>query len=119
MKKLSIFISQVSDGLFDFLKASSTGCAVTVATEAVTSLATTDPTMQLTETTFDTLTTGDDVFDDCSDELRYYSLQYSLFTNCGVEVVGGVLFLITAIYIAKDKLACENSVAGNSRLLSV
>jgi len=28
-----------------------------------------------------------------------------------VEVVGGVLFLITAIYIAKDKLACENSVA--------
>ena len=75
--------------------------------------------MQLAETTFDTLTTGDDVFDDCSDELRYYSLQYSLFTNCGVEVVGGVLFLITAIYIAKDKLACENSVAGNSRLLSV
>jgi len=104
-------IGLVSDGLFDFLKASSTGCAVTVATEAVTSLATTDPTMQLTETTFDTLTTGDDVFDDCSDELRYYSLQYSLFTNCGVEVVGGVLFLITAIYIAKDKLACENSVA--------
>merc|ERR1719422_759169 len=105
-------IGLVSDGLFDFLKASSTACAVTVATEAVTSLATTDPTMQLTETTFDTLTTGD-VFDDCSDEveLRYYSLQYSLFTNCGVEVVGGVLFLITAIYIAKDKLACENSVA--------
>ena len=73
--------------------------------------------MQLTETTFDTLTTGD-VVDDCLDE-RYYSLQYSLFTNCGVEVVGGVLFLITAIYIAKDKLACENSVAGNSRVLSV
>lgn len=102
-------IGLVSDGLFDFLKASSTACAVTVAKEAVTSLATTDPTMQLTETTFDTLTTGD-VVDDCLDE-RYYSLQYSLFTNCGVEVVGGVLFLITAIYIAKDKLACENSVA--------
>merc|ERR1719376_1057044 len=105
-------IGLVSDGLLDFLKASSTVCAVSVATEAATSLATTDPTMQLTETTFDTLTTGD-VFEDCEevDELRYYSLQYSLFTNCGVEVVGGVLFLITAIYIVRDKLACENSAA--------
>merc|ERR1719431_791266 len=105
-------IGLVSDGLFKFLKTSGKVCAVSVATEAATSLATTDPTMQLTETTFDTLTSGD-VFEDCTDEdeLRYYSLQYSLFTNCGVEVVGGVLFLITAIYIVRDKLACENSVA--------
>jgi len=105
-------IGLVSDGLFDFLKASGTVCAAAVATE-VSTIATTDPTMQLAETTFDTFTTGDEMFEDCTQEVefRYFSLQYSLFTNCGVEVVGGVLFLITAIYIARDKLACENSVA--------
>ena len=91
-------------------------CAAVVATEAA--VITTDPTMQLAETTFDTLTTGEDMFEDCTEEVqfRFESLQYSLFSNCGVEVVGGILFLITAIYIAKDKLACENSVSGkNSR----
>jgi len=105
-------IGLVSDGLFDFLKASGTVCAAAVATD-VSTIATTDPTMQLAETTFDTFTTGDEMFEDCTQEVefRYFSLQYSLFTNCGVEVVGGVLFLITAIYIARDKLACENSVA--------
>jgi len=105
-------IGLVSDGLFDFLKASGTVCAAAVATD-VSTIATTDPTMQLAETTFDTFTTGDEIFENCTQEVefRYFSLQYSLFTNCGVEVVGGVLFLITAIYIARDKLACENSVA--------
>jgi len=106
-------IGLVSDGLFDFLKASGTVCAAVVATEAA--VATTDPTMQLAETTFDSLTTGDDMFEDCTEEVqfRYESLQYSLFSNCGVEVVGGILFLITAVYIAKDKLACENSVSAS------
>lgn len=106
-------IGLVSDGLFDFLKASGTVCAAVVATEAA--VITTDPTMQLAETTFDTLTTGEDMFEECTEEVqfRFESLQYSLFSNCGVEVVGGILFLITAIYIAKDKLACENSVSAS------
>lgn len=106
-------IGLVSDGLFDFLKASGTVCAAVVATEAA--VITTDPTMQLAETTFDTFTTGEDMFEECTEEVqfRFESLQYSLFSNCGVEVVGGILFLITAIYIAKDKLACENSVSAS------
>jgi len=105
-------IGLVSDGLFDFLKASGSVCAAAVAAD---SMATTDPTMQLADTTYDSLTTGEDMFEDCTEEVqyRYESLQYSLFSNCGVEVVGGVLFLITAIYIAKDKLACENSVSAS------
>eukprot|EP00092_Neocalanus_flemingeri_P019181 GFUD01020780.1.p1 GENE.GFUD01020780.1~~GFUD01020780.1.p1 ORF type:complete len:603 (-),score=148.71 GFUD01020780.1:601-2409(-) len=100
-------IGLVSDGVFDFLKASGTVCAV-AATEVMNS---TDPTMQLAETTLDSLTTGGDISEDCTEEIvfKYQSLQYSLFSNCGVEVVGGILFLITAIYIAKDKLACENA----------
>ena len=99
--------------MFDFLKASGSVCAAVAATEVMT---TTDPTMQLAETTLDSLTTGDDISEECTEEVlfKYQSLQYSLFSNCGVEVVGGILFLITAIYIARDKLACENASSGNS-----
>jgi len=105
-------IGLVSDGLFDFLKASGTVCAAVVAVEAAT---TTDPTMQVAETTFATPTTTEDFMADsnCTEEVsfKYYSLQYSLFTNCGVEVVGGILFLVTALYIVRDKLACENAAS--------
>ena len=44
---------------------------------------------------------------------QFQAMQYSLFTNCGVELLGGVLFLITAIYIVRDKLACESAASGN------
>ena len=43
---------------------------------------------------------------------KYQSLQYSFFSNSGVEVIGGFLFLITAIFIVRDKLACELAVSG-------
>jgi len=104
-------IGLVSDGLFDFLKASGSVCAAVAANEVI---ATTDPTMQLAETTLDSLANADNISEDCTEEVlfKYQSLQYSLFSNCGVEVVGGVLFLITAVYIARDKLACENAVSG-------
>ena len=42
----------------------------------------------------------------------YRSLQYSFFSNSAVEVIGGFLFLITAIFIVRDKLACELAVSG-------
>ena len=42
----------------------------------------------------------------------YSSLQYSFFSNSAVEVIGGFLFLITAIFIVRDKLACELAVSG-------
>ena len=57
---------------------------------------------------------------DCSGEdyyvsfatASYASLQYSFFSNSGVEVMGGVLFLLTAVWIVRDKLACETAVSG-------
>ena len=36
-------------------------------------------------------------------DYRYLSLLYSLLTNCGVQLIGGTLFFITAIYIVEDK----------------
>ena len=61
---------------------------------------------------------------DCSGEdyyvsfasASYASLQYSFFSNSGVEVLGGVLFLLTAVWIVRDKMACETAVSGEGRL---
>ena len=42
-------------------------------------------------------------------------MLYSLLTNSGVEILGGMLFFISAIFIIKDKLLCEReSNAGQS-----
>ena len=57
--------------------------------------------------------TGECVEESQYREYKYQSLLYSLLTNCGVEVIGGILFLITAIYIVRDKLQCEKAAAGN------
>jgi len=100
-------IGLVSDGLFDYLSADVTLCP----TESLLKSShntTEDLSMQILNTT--TIPT------DCSPEVlyTYTSLQYAFFTNCGVEVVGGILFLITAIFIVRDKLACEAAVSGSA-----
>lgn len=48
---------------------------------------------------------------ECKDDSweSFNSLQYSLFSNSGVELVGGFLFLLTAVFIVKDKLTCETA----------
>ncbi|KAK7870089.1 hypothetical protein R5R35_011072 [Gryllus longicercus] len=37
-------------------------------------------------------------------EVEFLSLQYALFITCFVEVIGGLLFLLTAVYIVHDKI---------------
>jgi len=102
-------IGLVSDGLFEFLKSSGKVCAVAAANMNQT-VTTVDPSMQVMDTINSTEVMDDE---DCTEEVffKYTSLQYSLFTNCGVEIIGGILFFITAIYIVRDKLACENASA--------
>jgi len=43
----------------------------------------------------------------CAISNIYFSLQYSLFTSCGIGVIGGILFFVTAIFIVRDKQTCE------------
>jgi len=102
-----IYQYQVSDGLFDYLSADVTLCPTESLLESSHNM-TEDLSMQILNTT----TTPTD----CSPEVlyTYTSLQYAFFTNCGVEVVGGILFLITAIFIVRDKLACEAAVSGSA-----
>jgi len=39
----------------------------------------------------------------------FQSMLYSLLLNSGVEILGGLFFLLTAIFIIRDKLACEQA----------
>lgn len=45
-------------------------------------------------------------------EIKFKGLQYALFTTCFVEILGGVFFLCTAIYILRDKQKAEKAVKG-------
>jgi len=53
----------------------------------------------------------DETGDPCA-QVEYQSMLYSLLTNSGVELIGGVLFFVTAIFIIKDKLSCEQHSLG-------
>lgn len=52
---------------------------------------------------------------ECDYTVVYYALQYSLFINVGVEILGGILFFLTAIYIIKDKMNCESFSTKNRK----
>lgn len=44
--------------------------------------------------------------------VQFTALQYSLFSTTFVEVLGGAFFLVTAIYILKDRSNVDRAVAG-------
>ncbi|KAM3965083.1 lysolipid transporter protein spinster isoform 2-T2 [Aphomia sociella] len=46
-----------------------------------------------------------------SQSVQFRSLQYALFVTCFVEVLGGIFFLLTAIYIVKDKQTVDRAIA--------
>lgn len=47
-------------------------------------------------------------------EIKFKGLQYALFTTCFVEILGGIFFLCTAIYILRDKQKAEKAVKGKN-----
>jgi len=45
----------------------------------------------------------------------YKSMLYSLLLNSGVELLGGLLFFLTALFIMRDKLACEQAALASRK----
>ncbi|XP_052898110.1 protein spinster-like [Anopheles moucheti] len=45
--------------------------------------------------------------DDDPPLIKFRALQCALFSTCFVEILGGVFFLITAIYIDRDRARVE------------
>lgn len=52
-----------------------------------------------------------------SPEVEFRSLQYALFTTCFVEILGGLFFLLTSVYVVQDKEAAEQQLEGNLSFL--
>jgi len=112
-------IGLVSDGLFEYLKNSSTVCVTAAAfangnVNQTAALGTVGDSIDLTGQQLSEYSLVDDLNEEeCVEEVyfKFKSMQYSLFTNFGVEIIGGVLFFITAIFIVRDKLKCENASA--------
>ncbi|XP_039752934.1 protein spinster isoform X2 [Pararge aegeria] len=42
--------------------------------------------------------------------VQFRSLQYALFVTCFVEVIGGIFFLLTSLYIVKDKQKVDRAI---------
>uniref|UniRef100_A0A182J9Q9 Major facilitator superfamily (MFS) profile domain-containing protein n=1 Tax=Anopheles atroparvus TaxID=41427 RepID=A0A182J9Q9_ANOAO len=50
--------------------------------------------------------------DDDSPLVKFRALQYALFSTCFVEILGGVFFMMTAMYIVRDKTRVEAEISG-------
>ncbi|XP_045772889.1 protein spinster isoform X6 [Maniola jurtina] len=49
--------------------------------------------------------------------VQFRSLQRALFVTCFVEVLGGIFFLLTAIYIVRDKQKVDRAIAVASKIV--
>uniref|UniRef100_A0A2M3Z527 Putative sugar transporter/spinster transmembrane protein n=1 Tax=Anopheles braziliensis TaxID=58242 RepID=A0A2M3Z527_9DIPT len=51
--------------------------------------------------------------DEDSPLIKFRALQYALFTTCFVEVLGSAFFMLTAMYIVRDKQRVERAIVEN------
>jgi MFS transporter, Spinster family, sphingosine-1-phosphate transporter len=63
-----------------------------------------------TTTIANTVASGD------STHTQFTALQYSLFSTSFVEVLGGIFFLFTALYILRDRSNVDRAVAGENHI---
>ncbi|KAF4527802.1 hypothetical protein B566_EDAN016214 [Ephemera danica] len=68
--------------------------------------------MDVSSTGMELNTTMASTSDGVTPEVKFHSLQYALFTTNFVEVLGGLFFLLTALYIISDKREAERTAAG-------
>ena len=48
----------------------------------------------------------------CENQRKFYSMQYAFMLNIVMVLLGGVCFIICAIYVVRDKERVERFVAG-------
>lgn len=64
-----------------------------------------------TTTTTTTLSPLPQAADEDTASVQFRALQYALFSTSFVEIIGGVFFLLTAMYILRDRRNVERAVA--------
>lgn len=67
-----------------------------------------------TSTTTITLSPLPHAADEDTASVQFRALQYALFSTSFVEIIGGVFFLLTAMYILRDRRNVERAVAGKT-----
>ncbi|XP_065347912.1 protein spinster isoform X2 [Cloeon dipterum] len=64
--------------------------------------------------TAENVTAAAGLINDVSHSVKFHSLQYALFTTNFVEIVGGLFFFLTALYIVADKRSADLAASGKS-----
>ena len=49
----------------------------------------------------------------CQTAVEFYSMQYSMSITLLVVAVGAVFFFLTALFVVKDKAACDNFMSNS------
>lgn len=75
-------------------------------------------TTTITSTTLSTVTTTTLTSSSDDDLNAFKALQYALFITCFVEVIGGLFFLVNALFIVEDREKVERAIHGKFKVIS-
>ncbi|KAL1376666.1 hypothetical protein pipiens_020073, partial [Culex pipiens pipiens] len=108
------FVGVISEAIKRLLRLSAIGVAGVFPAElsSYSQLAENVTITSTTTTTLAPLVSQSPLADGDSHAVQFRALQYALFSTSFVEVIGGVFFLLTAMYILRDRRNVERVVAG-------
>lgn len=109
------FVGVISEAIKRLLRLSAIGVAAVFPAElsSYSQLAENATITSTTTTTLAPLVSQSPLADGDSHAVQFRALQYALFSTSFVEVIGGVFFLLTAMYILRDRRNVERVVAEN------
>lgn len=113
----SLFSPQISEAIKRLLRLSAVGVAAVFPPD-LTSYSQLAENVTISTSTTTTTTTTLSPLPQAADEdtasVQFRALQYALFSTSFVEIIGGVFFLLTAMYILRDRRNVERAVAGKT-----
>ncbi|XP_021696331.1 protein spinster isoform X1 [Aedes aegypti] len=106
------FVGVISEAIKRLLRLSAVGVAAVFPPDLTSySQLAENVTTTSTSTTTTTLTPLPHAADEDTASVQFRALQYALFSTSFVEIIGGVFFLLTAMYILRDRRNVERAVA--------
>ncbi|KXJ81356.1 hypothetical protein RP20_CCG020263 [Aedes albopictus] len=108
------FVGKISEAIKRLLRLSAVGVAAVFPPD-LTSYSQLAENVTISTSTTTTTTTTLSPLPQAADEdtasVQFRALQYALFSTSFVEIIGGVFFLLTAMYILRDRRNVERAVA--------
>uniref|UniRef100_A0A8D8GJQ5 Protein spinster n=1 Tax=Culex pipiens TaxID=7175 RepID=A0A8D8GJQ5_CULPI len=106
------FVGVISEAIKRLLRLSAIGVAAVFPAELSSYSQLAENVTITSTTTLAPLVSQSPLADGDSHAVQFRALQYALFSTSFVEVIGGVFFLLTAMYILRDRRNVERVVAG-------